>query len=584
MKKYLDDSGFYVDGFASLDINKTVPVSSFKYDIGGCRIKSVLHTDSVGNTIMKKYQYADRYDSVGYFNIPQYTSKMTVNTLTFGPGCLECGNKTTISEESIAPMSGNPVEYLYVTEYTDDNGNNGTTTYSFTPNENLNPGPGPYLSPFKTNWKASLLKSKKQFRKNGSSYELVQQDTSAYEAIPLIDRKSRGIKSEYSVYCPTKGLGYRYYSSRDEIYSTEQFNTKSQSQIYYDGSGNINSTSENIFGSTKHTLPTETRTVNSSGDTLRERIKYSFDYDTTTITGNEAKAIRLLQRKNILVPIEKVSTKKVGGVEYVTQAILFTYKSDTAAMDRVFELLLAAPAAYSGFANSTITAGNLTKDSRYDESARFTLYDNYLNVLQMQASNNIIRSYLWDHNQLYPVCEVNGAAQTDIGYTSFETGNNGYWTVTGGTLDSSVALTGRRCLNPGTGNLSRANLTNGKQYIVSYWSRSGVKTISGGSGTSKTGMTSNGWTYYEHLITTSGTTLTVSGTGLMDELRLYPAGAQMNSITYTPAIGITSQCDSRNNVAYYEYDNQNRLMHVRDVKGNILKKVQYTYRANTLTP
>ncbi len=116
----------------------------------------------------------------------------------------------------------------------------------------------------------------------------------------------------------------------------------------------------------------------------------------------------------------------------------------------------------------------------------------------MQDPNDIIKSYLWDYNQQYPVCEVNGAPQSEIGYTSFETSNNGNWTITGVTLDSTYAFTGRRCLNPNAGNLSKPNLISGKQYIVSYWSRSGVKTISGGTGTSKTGITTKGWTYYEH--------------------------------------------------------------------------------------
>lgn len=84
------------------------------------------------------------------------------------------------------------------------------------------------------------------------------------------------------------------------------------------------------------------------------------------------------------------------------------------------------------------------------------------------------------------------------------------------------------------------------------------------------------WTYYEHLVTGIHQA-TISGTGLIDEVRLYPKHAQMKTFTYKPSIGITSQCDINNVIVYYEYDAFGRLKLLRDLDRNILKSFQYKY-------
>ncbi|NML21312.1 hypothetical protein HHL16_10535 [Pseudoflavitalea sp. G-6-1-2] len=572
------------DGSASLKISKVVYQPKFSYEVGGYRIKSVRNNDSVGNSTFKSYSYVDHIDSVGNVNVPHYISSLRYYFRPLkGAGCDICGNKATITEESVAPMTGNPVEYIYVTEYDDISGEKGKIDYTFTPTINWHSGRAPWLSPFKLSWKAGLLKNKKQYRWTGTNYDLVQLDSTEYETVGVVEGKSKGVKAEYSSYCSYKGIGdLTSFSYQEPVLFTEIFHSKSQSKAYYSDGGQLLSGVVNIYGSSKHRLATETHTVSSNGDTMKEIVRYSFDYDTTLVTGKEAMAIRHLQRKNILVPIEKISVRKSGGSEFITYAVLTTYKSDTAAVDRVFEYSVLTPVLYNGFANSSISGGNLAKDSRYEESARFVLYDDKHNMLQTQSRGGFNKAYLWDHNQLYLVCEATGAAQSEIAFTSFETSNNGNWTRTGGTLDSTYFLTGRRSFDLGDGTLSRSNLTSGKQYIVSYWSRSGSKNIAGGTGPLQTGSTINGWTYFEHLITTSAGSLILTGSGIIDELRLYPSGAQMATFTYAPLIGITTQCDARNNVLYYEYDATNRLKLIRDKNRSIVKLFKYVYNTTAL--
>lgn len=70
----------------------------------------------------------------------------------------------------------------------------------------------------------------------------------------------------------------------------------------------------------------------------------------------------------------------------------------------------------------------------------------------------------------------------------------------------------------------------------------------------------------------------VDGSGDIDELRCYPANAQMETYTYSPLIGMTSHCDVGNRVTYYSYDVLGRLSFARDQDGNIVKTYQYHYK------
>ena len=53
--------------------------------------------------------------------------------------------------------------------------------------------------------------------------------------------------------------------------------------------------------------------------------------------------------------------------------------------------------------------------------------------------------------------------------------------------------------------------------------------------------------------------------------------AMVTTYTYDPLIGVTSMTDPRGNTVYYEYDDFNRLLQVKDFEGNILSKNKYNY-------
>lgn len=68
----------------------------------------------------------------------------------------------------------------------------------------------------------------------------------------------------------------------------------------------------------------------------------------------------------------------------------------------------------------------------------------------------------------------------------------------------------------------------------------------------------------------------------LNNMRNLPAfsNSQILTYTYDPLIGVTSETDARGYTIYYEYDNFNRLLHVRDEEGNIVTKNDYNYKTN----
>jgi YD repeat-containing protein len=84
------------------------------------------------------------------------------------------------------------------------------------------------------------------------------------------------------------------------------------------------------------------------------------------------------------------------------------------------------------------------------------------------------------------------------------------------------------------------------------------------------------WMLYEHLVS-GQSNITISGSGAIDELRLYPKDALVTTYTYDPLIGMTSQSDASGKIVYYDYDPFGRLFLIKDQNKNILKKYCYSY-------
>ncbi|MHB8209080.1 RHS repeat domain-containing protein [Mucilaginibacter sp.] len=218
--------------------------------------------------------------------------------------------------------------------------------------------------------------------------------------------------------------------------------------------------------------------------------------------------------------------------------------------------------------------GNLYTDWTFD------VYGPNKTLQQVSQRGVLPSAFIYDKNNIYLLAEAKNAVINDIAYSSFEPNQPGNWTLTISAINTSQGFSGAQsyALSPGN-TLSKSGLSASKTYVVSYWTQnSSPLTIAGTIADYPIkGVTLNSWTYYEHQVT-GQTTVILSGTSNVDEVRLYPNNAQMNTWTYNPLIGITSTINEKNQINYYEYDGFQRLINTKDQYGNIIKHMTYHYQ------
>ncbi|WP_343672473.1 hypothetical protein [Chitinophaga sp.] len=302
-------------------------------------------------------------------------------------------------------------------------------------------------------------------------------------------------------------------------------------------------------------LPVSRQMIKSNGDSSVELLLYPNDLSTT---GN---VYEKMVSRNIVTPVIKIR-KLLNGTQI--SAVTKNYVD------------------FSGNSKLLVPSTLEIQNSVYPSEvrARYNQYDGYGNILQQQKDSDSYQSVILDYRSTLPVAIASNAAVSDIAYSSFEADGAGNWTgIINANIVSAATVTGSKCYTLTTAGLTKTGLISATTYIVSYWSKGGAYTAAGtapvktGPSVVRGGVT---WTYYEHQV--SGvTSIKVAGSGGIDELRLYPSIAQMETYTYAPGIGMTSKTNARDLTSYYEYDGLGRLKLIRDKDNNIIQTLQYHF-------
>lgn len=297
---------------------------------------------------------------------------------------------------------------------------------------------------------------------------------------------------------------------------------------------------------------------------------------------------------NILeTPIEQVVLAENEGIKTVVDGKTVTYNAaKPMQIDEISGLELAGPISQNSFKFSNTATGLLpaplssvaafSKDSRYTRELVVESSTSNARPIDYYDKKGVNHSIIWNAQKQLVLAEAINAKSSSIAFTSFEDAEKGNWAYAGTpTLATTPAApTGRYylALNGSSSTLSRS-VTAGVIYILSYWRYNGGSLSLTGANilATNTGQTINNWTFYSQRISASGTTLTITGSGNIDEVRLYPEGAQMKTFTHIPLKGMTSMSDIRGRVTYYEYDGLGRLSVVRDQNRNIVQKICYNY-------
>ncbi|MCK9403719.1 MAG: hypothetical protein M0Q26_10010 [Chitinophagaceae bacterium] len=566
--------------------------SFFKYNanVGGLRIKKITNYSASGvKADVKKYTYKNPdtlSHSSGYLvSFPNYIGYVRIyNQITYPSSIYYC-DYITISSGSNYPLltsQGSYVGYKYVQELLGENGEFGKNEYVFTapdgyPDSVLTNFP---FAPSNTHdWKRGQLLHSKKFRYNSGSqvYELVDENINNYTDYPTNSNKGLKIgKNEIYTFSHT---GNNSYVTSAFTTTSGWFSLASETHRTYD-QNNFSTYTESVrnygYGS-NHYQPIALTTTNSKGENVVHHMKYPLDYAGLSGSDDLTAGIKNLQNKNVVSPVIEQYTQ-LGSDSRTTQAAFTSYKPNIPLPDTIYTAELAAST--TSFSASSVSSGSVTKSSLYKSQVSLNKYDAYGNIVEQQELRDVKHTYLWDYQSMYPVAGVSNADSAGIAYTSFEADGTGNWSgiSSGSVVSNASSPTGGKYYTLTESTIQKTGLSSGVTYIVSYWSSTGTYyTVSGTGSSSKTGASIGGWTYCEHEVT-GATSIGVSGTGSIDELRLYPKGSLMTTYTYLPLTGMTSQCDAGNKITYYEYDSQGRLLQVKDEKRKILKTNTYQYQ------
>ncbi|MFT3948785.1 MAG: DUF5977 domain-containing protein [Agriterribacter sp.] len=362
---------------------------------------------------------------------------------------------------------------------------------------------------------------------------------------------------------------YNFYTGRTLLDSVNERIYKQNSNTQY-----LETTTRYYYNALRNYDINTIITVQSNGDKNTKTIKYANDYCCMPISNAMSGA------NMVSVPVEtKLWVAKYGGASgYLSETVTeFTQLANGDIQPlQILEQRFAQPAS-----SLTEYGGPGTSIANYKIMQTF-LYDAAYNLAGLKDEGGRTISNIYDYDDKYVAASVINAdpAADRAAYTSFETSAFGKWTLTGTAAYAAGSYaTGARSFTLSSGKSFSTTLTTTKAYTVSFWA-SAAMTVAGGATLSKTGPLYSGFTYYEYDIAAGTSTVTVSGTGNIDELRAYPKTSRMRTVTYDPLIGKTSECDENNRITYYEYDNLGRLQFIKDESRNIVKMYEY----NNISP
>jgi hypothetical protein len=335
------------------------------------------------------------------------------------------------------------------------------------------------------------------------------------------------------------------------------------------------------YEDTLHTQQTSDSSVTSQGDSIIKKTYYSFDYANSATSDNVFGKMKI---RNLLLPVSTRLWKNNQLIKgTVTKFQDFASSSADTFVNpaKIYSLETSSPLTPSQAAEGiafTSLWPSLLPNAYFIEKADFNFNGTTSRIIEQRLTNDKNQALIWDNVNMLPLAQVENAYFADVAYCSFETVETGNWTFNAASVVSdATAPTGAHAYSL-SGSLSKSALNTAQSYILSYWLKSGASlSVSGATqSNSVTGRTLNGYTYHEVRLTLA-TSISITGSGNVDELRLYPSTGQMTSYTYDPSLRLIAECSPNSTISYYDYDSINRLVDIRDQFGNVVKAFEYNY-------
>jgi YD repeat-containing protein len=606
-------------GYARFEYeNHKLPGYYLGATLGGLRVKSIVYSADSNdvNPIKKTFKYLSAKEmtpaSMQMFSYNKGKQYVTAN-------CARKYKSYYISSDPLYPIvyhHGSPVFYDKVEETEGDAlRNSGKTLYSFLYTGTLNNEYaaisineyGGMKFMHNKDWTRGQLLSKEVYTLDNNypgSYRMVSKEVNTYRGFSkpeallgmLVSKFDRGLDFGWDLvgsgandwyvnllprnvpqFPGTGGYddvrlnvtSFTYNDIRSSVY----YYKLSKQEVYrYTGADNVYSSTDYYYDSTFHQQVTKRETQDSQGNI--NTAKYYYVQDASQLDNvnlNESgTAFPLLRQYNFLNDVIQ-EDQLVNGKLKLRKRARYTFRYNNELSKNIPVIQQYITTHYN--AEEAVSKTDLVKNN---------LYDNHSLVLEKQDGEGILSSYIWDDSGINLLASVENAAYTDVFQTSFEYGGKGRWTYSGGwngVGDSDAdAMTGSRSATLSGRQMTASGLSASKEYVVSYWSTNGSYTIPGSTGITEGRNVSgvNNWKYYEHRVT-GVSSVTISGTGKIDEVRLFPKDAQLTSYTHTPVIGVNTICDANGKILYYSYDGLGRLVMIRDLDKNVVKRFCYKF-------
>lgn len=546
-----------------------------EYEVGGLRILRTTMNDNFGNKLIKEYSYINNEYGI---NAGDYISSGVLGTQkwVFHEEDVEyCTNLTVnadqLSSQSPVPAAGTGAGHVVYTMVIEtalpDNGlplskSSGTTfAHGFALNQFdfaadtafAETEQFPFAPYGQVDWMRGNQIKQSVFQKDGTAFEQIQLDSiqvaytttadSLYKRIRAMKVDQRGSHKDWAY--------YYIYSGNNHV--TEKITKTTQEN------GVIEQSTEYEYNN-RWLRPDKTITNHSDGQTTISKVKYTDDTFGSELNTSEKGIVADMADANILSPVLTETFAENESTPIAKSVTTYGYPS-------------------THYLPVSTKIWNRDTDT-YEERLVYS-YNSSGNYEHIVKDGTQKVAYIWNYGNTRPTAQVTNVDDTDdIAYSSFESTGKGNWTYSGATTAGNYLPSGARFYNITGGNITKTGLTGSKSYVVSFWAKYGTPIVSNSTDSGKGLITNgNGWIYHEKIV--SGTSaITISGSGYIDELRLYPVEAQMSTYTYDPLRGVTSMGSPNNLFTHYIYDEHGRLSMVKDQDGNILKKNEYAYKVD----
>jgi YD repeat-containing protein len=347
-------------------------------------------------------------------------------------------------------------------------------------------------------------------------------------------------------------------------------------------------------------------TRNSKGQEIQTRQAYNYTLNSplgsTLLAMTQAGLEKMVGTERWLMDNGGTTSNKLLDAFFNT----FNYQDGKLSPKFLYNLQAAAPLTYAQYTGYTggssipvpfeaqLSAAFAGSDiNNFVKTSQVILADGKCNPLETKLlGQELYKAMIWDTAGGQKLAEASSCRFSDIAYTSFESkhanGNFSFSLALGATVPGG--MTGKTAYdlwNTATNSPNTLQgtqpLATGKTYMLSFW-------VKGNNAVAYIGNTPlpmpaspvatvGNWKQYQlTFVPAPGESVRITSTApgaYLDEVRLHPVSATMQSQTYEPLFGVSSATDASGRIIYYEYDALGRQNVVRDQEGNVLSKTQY---------